>query len=439
MAKQTIYRRRRRILPAHDGKFFKKESGIENAFFGGSSHETFFQSQAVNRKCDHCGQEDKQAQPTEDKKDDKAVHPMEDKKDDKAVHRMEDKKEEKDVHRMEDKKEEKDVHRKEDKKEEKDVHRMEDKKDDKEAHRKAEAAGTHSVATVSSYISSLSGKGGQLPPTARQFFQDSMGADFSDVRIHTGTQAEQSAAAINAKAYTVDNNIVFAANQFNTETPEGKKLLAHELTHVLQQSGGVMRKPATPNSMLPENELEHGMGTITGHGSSKENKRNFGTSVEVQGATDANYDHGNFSTANMRTKRATGCNDCGPAACVNATGDMISVFKANPTVTLPEIPAGLTPCQQQRVQTFITTVLAPHEYRHVLAFNTYNGVVRTKFDYTGCQTPQALNEYLQPFHDTIEKQRADAANKLSDALDPFNGKIDINCTEPHVTRPPHHK
>src|SRR6185503_18194278 len=124
MAKQTIYRRRRRILPAHEGKFFKKESGPENSFFGGSTHETFFQNQTINRKCDHY------------------------------------------------KKEEKDVHRMEDKKEDKDVHRMEDKKDDKEVHRKAEAAGTPSVATASSYIASLNGKGGQLPPTARHFFQN---------------------------------------------------------------------------------------------------------------------------------------------------------------------------------------------------------------------------------------------------------------------------
>src|SRR6185503_6856463 len=137
MAKQTIYRRRRRILPAHEGKFFKKESGPENSFFGGSTHETFFQNQTINRKCDHCEQEEKEAHRTTDKKED-----------DKAVHRMEDKKDEKEVHRMEDKKEEKEVHR------------------------KAEAAGTPSVATASSYIASLNGKGGQLPPTARHFFQN---------------------------------------------------------------------------------------------------------------------------------------------------------------------------------------------------------------------------------------------------------------------------
>src|ERR1700757_4610122 len=104
MAKQTIYRRRRRILPAHDGKFFKKENGPENSFFGSPAHETFFQSQAINRKCDHCEQEEKEAHRTTDKKEDeKAVHRMEDKKEEKDVHRMEDKKEEKEVHRMEDK------------------------------------------------------------------------------------------------------------------------------------------------------------------------------------------------------------------------------------------------------------------------------------------------------------------------------------------------
>lgn len=64
------------------------------------------------------------------------------------------------------------------------------------------------------------------------------GYDFSRVRVHTGAVAEQSSRELNARAYTVGHNIVFGAGQFAPDTREGKRLLAHELTHVVQQHGG---------------------------------------------------------------------------------------------------------------------------------------------------------------------------------------------------------
>jgi hypothetical protein len=63
------------------------------------------------------------------------------------------------------------------------------------------------------------------------------GYDFSRVRVHTGTAAEQSAQEVNAKAYTVGHNIVFGEGQFAPGSHTGRHLLVHELTHVVQQSG----------------------------------------------------------------------------------------------------------------------------------------------------------------------------------------------------------
>jgi len=63
------------------------------------------------------------------------------------------------------------------------------------------------------------------------------GHDFSQVRVHTGTAAEQSARDVNAHAYTVGHNIVFGSGRFAPGTHDGRRLLAHELTHVVQQSG----------------------------------------------------------------------------------------------------------------------------------------------------------------------------------------------------------
>jgi hypothetical protein len=81
--------------------------------------------------------------------------------------------------------------------------------------------------------------------------------DFSRVRVHSGPLAEQSARDVNARAYTVGNNIVFAAGQFAPGTHEGRRLLAHELTHVVQQSGSdsselsVQRKTTVGELPLP--------------------------------------------------------------------------------------------------------------------------------------------------------------------------------------------
>jgi hypothetical protein len=61
------------------------------------------------------------------------------------------------------------------------------------------------------------------------------GHDFSQVRVHSGPVAEQSAREVNANAYTVGRNIVFAGGQYAPHTAEGQKLIAHELTHVVQQ------------------------------------------------------------------------------------------------------------------------------------------------------------------------------------------------------------
>jgi hypothetical protein len=81
----------------------------------------------------------------------------------------------------------------------------------------------------------------------RQDMEQRFGHDFSRVRVHSGGAAEQSARDVNANAYTVGHNIVFGAGQFAPGTHEGRRLIAHELTHVVQQSGsqlciGVQRK-----------------------------------------------------------------------------------------------------------------------------------------------------------------------------------------------------
>ena len=77
-----------------------------------------------------------------------------------------------------------------------------------------------------------------LDPAIRSFFEPRFDHDFRNVRIHAGAQAAESARSINARAYTVGRSIVFGAGEFRPATHEGRLLLAHEITHTIQQGQG---------------------------------------------------------------------------------------------------------------------------------------------------------------------------------------------------------
>jgi hypothetical protein len=78
--------------------------------------------------------------------------------------------------------------------------------------------------------------GQPLDPAVRTFFEYHFRCDFSQVRVHTDACAMASAYVMNTLAYTVGSHIIFGEGQYAPWTPEGKKLLAHELTHVVQQN-----------------------------------------------------------------------------------------------------------------------------------------------------------------------------------------------------------
>jgi hypothetical protein len=84
----------------------------------------------------------------------------------------------------------------------------------------------------------VSGGGRPLDPGLRSSMEDSIGHDFSDVRVHDDTAAAASAKSVQAHAYTVGNHVVFNEGKFQPETTEGRRTLAHELTHVVQQRQG---------------------------------------------------------------------------------------------------------------------------------------------------------------------------------------------------------
>jgi predicted chitinase len=84
----------------------------------------------------------------------------------------------------------------------------------------------------------LNSTGQSLDRETRSFMEPRFGTDFSQVRVHADPQSAASAEAVGARAYTVNNEIVFGAGEYLPETPRGRQLLSHELAHVMQQRAG---------------------------------------------------------------------------------------------------------------------------------------------------------------------------------------------------------
>jgi len=91
----------------------------------------------------------------------------------------------------------------------------------------------------------LSSSGRGLCGPIQRDIEAKMGEEFGDVRIHTGQDAAQACEEVNARAFTAGNHIVFNSGEFDPQSPEGRCVLAHEMAHVKQQTGGTL-------SLLPQ-------------------------------------------------------------------------------------------------------------------------------------------------------------------------------------------
>jgi len=113
------------------------------------------------------------------------------------------------------------------------------------------------------------GKGSPLSPALRAYFEPRFGRDFGDVRVHTDSRAAASARAVDAHAYTVGQNIVFDAGRYAPGSAGGKRLIAHELAHVVQQSGtarpNVIRRKSASGE-INENQLARPKVTLSTEG-----------------------------------------------------------------------------------------------------------------------------------------------------------------------------
>jgi len=103
--------------------------------------------------------------------------------------------------------------------------------------RKAAPEASQSAGSLAPVQNVLASPGRALDASTREFFAARFGHDFADVRVHDDATAAASARGVHALAYTVGSNVVFGAGHYSPGTSAGRHLLAHELTHVIQQSG----------------------------------------------------------------------------------------------------------------------------------------------------------------------------------------------------------
>ncbi len=245
-----------------------------------------------------------------------------------------------------------------------------------------------------------SGGGSPLPAKTATFFWARMGYDFSGVKIYTGPDAAASAKQLQAQAYTLGNRVVFNEGRFNTETESGKKLLAHELVHVMQQDRQRLSK--------------------------KEEEPTCNETLDLEGYTDAVYNKGAGTAIGEKKKPAKGCEDC-DESCIQATGFVKVPYKVATTVSLPAVPEDLRPCQQQRVAGALKNKLAPHEQKHVAAFRTFDGSPLLPINYKGCES--GYDSYLEGLAETEFERRKGIADAKSAKLDPYVVDVDLCCKD----------
>ncbi len=121
---------------------------------------------------------------------------------------------------------------------------------------------------IESRIKSHNGGGRPMDTVTRSAMEASFGADFSNVKVHTGSSAVQMSQELNAHAFTVGSNIFFNKDRYQPHTREGAGLLAHELTHTVQQGAAVQNKGISRNplsAVLSKHEVAH-LSSIGGNG-----------------------------------------------------------------------------------------------------------------------------------------------------------------------------
>jgi hypothetical protein len=218
-------------------------------------------------------------------------------------------------------------------------------------------------------IAGVGVSGGQpLPTSVRGFFEPRFGFDFSRVRVYTSADAAASARAVGAKAYTIGRNVVFGAGRWAPETAAGARLLAHELTHVVQQGAAgphaaqrIQREPAAEAAANAAPRAPYYIAFT--HGTAPPEPDH---SQVNPGPSNSDADHAGYVRARLR-RHLSAAWDFGTATGEGADRTVpVSVRSANITFNLDPIEVFVS--SRYAVGSCPYRVTLAHELEHVRAY-----------------------------------------------------------------------
>ena len=245
-------------------------------------------------------------------------------------------------------------------------------------------------------------------------------SDVADLASGSGGSSSSSSDSDTSGGSWWDDVSDWASDTWDDWTGGGEEEIEEEEL-VEHDTGG---QPATPGHVPTVNAdclTEEGVGFGNGGGT-----------ISLHGQTNANYNHGRpipapFPDTVTVTTRTTPAGDA-----FDAVGSFDVTFDANTSVTLPPVPSGLTPCQEEAVRNFINGPLAAHEQDHVNAFrNNYDGTFTASVNaHNLADTPSNRQNVMQNPVNAQDVTRTTAANTASAALDPWNQNIPgLDCEE----------
>ncbi len=213
-------------IGAQNDKYEKEADSMAKHVVRTLNHGT---PQSVQRKCEACEREEKLQRKSEEEE---TVQLKSEEEEDPMIQRKsETDEEEKDV-QLKGLEEEDDLS----------VQRKESPEEEEEVQMKSDARPSNINQPLDTQLANSAGSGRGLPPGTRKQMEHSFGSDFSKVNIHTDSAAIQMNEQLHAHAFTHGSDIYFNKGRYNTSSTAGKELLAHELTHVVQQNSEIKRK-----------------------------------------------------------------------------------------------------------------------------------------------------------------------------------------------------
>lgn len=235
MASRFRYHRKAPSTPEVQGPFFDKD-GTNRAFFQ-PSEPTIQAKLTISQSGDVYEQE---ADRVADRVANHQPSPQVQQKPEGIIHRQTPEKEE-----------EKPIARQTEKEEEEKPIARQAEKEEEEKPIQAKASDTQATGThLSQQLNHSRGQGHPLPASTHAEMSNALGYDFSGVSIHTDAQAVRLNRELNAQAFTQGRDVYFNEGKYDPESLSGKHLLAHELTHVVQQTGGEPQRPKKSNEQI---------------------------------------------------------------------------------------------------------------------------------------------------------------------------------------------